>query len=292
VDASLKAGSERLAELLGRPRSSVLRAASAICMLSAAGNLSGAILGYTPDGLVTGPAVLLAGCWCALWAAAAGLPELTARCFTRWLPCGLLLAAANSLTVGMTGGIESPDPAVCTYVGWVAAVVLAPRTVLAMSTMIAASTFAGYFVAGASGLDVFVGPHRFTAVSNALLPILAGWVAALLACLTSAIYSGLASRVLSLRAGMAATSPGLTALLGGGAVAELPAPSLSLTDAERSVVALLAAGHVPKQIAVMRGVELSTVRSQIKAAKRKTGARTLPELVLELGAAGGGSRSA
>jgi DNA-binding CsgD family transcriptional regulator len=53
----------------------------------------------------------------------------------------------------------------------------------------------------------------------------------------------------------------------------------SLTRSEREVVALLADGHRPKQIARLRRVALSTVRSQIKAAKRKTGAHTIDELV-------------
>ena len=53
---------------------------------------------------------------------------------------------------------------------------------------------------------------------------------------------------------------------------------MALTEAEAEVVRLLASGLAPKQIAHMRGVALSTVRSQLKRAKRKTGARTLAEL--------------
>jgi DNA-binding CsgD family transcriptional regulator len=52
-----------------------------------------------------------------------------------------------------------------------------------------------------------------------------------------------------------------------------------LSTAERDVLALLAQGHAPKQAAYERGTAIATVRSQIAAAKRKTGARTLGQLV-------------
>jgi DNA-binding CsgD family transcriptional regulator len=52
-----------------------------------------------------------------------------------------------------------------------------------------------------------------------------------------------------------------------------------LSDAELQVVARLAEGRAPKQIANDLGVTLDTVRSHLKHAKGKTHARTLPELV-------------
>jgi DNA-binding CsgD family transcriptional regulator len=57
------------------------------------------------------------------------------------------------------------------------------------------------------------------------------------------------------------------------------APRTPLSPAELQVVALLAAGRAPKDIAADLCVAVSTVRSHLKAAKRKTHARTLPELV-------------
>lgn len=59
----------------------------------------------------------------------------------------------------------------------------------------------------------------------------------------------------------------------------MAAPRTALSAAELKVVALLAAGRAPKQAAADLGVALSTVRSHLKAAKRKTHARTLTELV-------------
>jgi DNA-binding CsgD family transcriptional regulator len=51
-----------------------------------------------------------------------------------------------------------------------------------------------------------------------------------------------------------------------------------LTPAERRVVQRLGEGLLAKQIALEAGVSVATVRAQIKAAKRKTGARTLGDL--------------
>ena len=58
-----------------------------------------------------------------------------------------------------------------------------------------------------------------------------------------------------------------------------PALRTKLSPAELRVVALLAAGLAPKQIAAELGVAVPTVRSQLQAAKRKTHVRTLSELV-------------
>jgi DNA-binding CsgD family transcriptional regulator len=52
-----------------------------------------------------------------------------------------------------------------------------------------------------------------------------------------------------------------------------------LSEAERRVLDCLAAGLAPKQAARKLGVALPTVRSQIATAKRKTGARTIEQLV-------------
>lgn len=53
----------------------------------------------------------------------------------------------------------------------------------------------------------------------------------------------------------------------------------SLSPAERAVLTLLARGLAPKQAARELVVTLATVRSHIASAKRKTGARTLEQLV-------------
>jgi DNA-binding NarL/FixJ family response regulator len=57
-----------------------------------------------------------------------------------------------------------------------------------------------------------------------------------------------------------------------------PPPRIPLTAAELHVVARLANGRAPKQIALDLNIAMSTVRSHLKVAKRKTHTRTLTEL--------------
>jgi DNA-binding CsgD family transcriptional regulator len=52
-----------------------------------------------------------------------------------------------------------------------------------------------------------------------------------------------------------------------------------LTNAERKVLALLRDGLLPEQAALELSITLATVRSHIAAAKRKTGARTIEQLI-------------
>ena len=62
---------------------------------------------------------------------------------------------------------------------------------------------------------------------------------------------------------------------GGG---QRPDTSAPLSPSELRVVELLAAGEAPKEIAFNLGIATATVRTHLKRAKRKTGARTLSEL--------------
>jgi DNA-binding CsgD family transcriptional regulator len=82
-----------------------------------------------------------------------------------------------------------------------------------------------------------------------------------------------------MRAGAAAFTPTLAIVI---ATASPAAPLRSsptrLTRSERRVVAGLAAGFAPKELAGEWGVSLNTVRTHLKNAKRKTGARTLRDL--------------
>lgn len=86
----------------------------------------------------------------------------------------------------------------------------------------------------------------------------------------------------AVRKGLPALTPALTHALqlgAGPAVGLLTASSLAdLTPDEIRAVEDLAKGRRPKQIAFEWGMSLATVRKHLKHAKRKTGARTLPEL--------------
>lgn len=264
----------------------MLRCTVVIALLIALGNMAGSIWGFTPSGHVTGPAVPVAAVWSLLWALAAIFPVITAHAFERWWITAPVLAVANAATVACTGGIDSPVLAVCMYVGWIASVVVAPRAVVLISLMITGSLCVGYFLASNSVPDILSTPYRYAAVTNAVLPIVTGMVGLLLAGVTNTIFSRLPERIDGLRSGAEATTPAMTALLRGEPVLQLTLPAgppparAGLTSSEREVVALLADGHRPKQIAQLRGVAISTVRSQIKAAKRKTGSRTIEELIV------------
>jgi FixJ family two-component response regulator len=61
--------------------------------------------------------------------------------------------------------------------------------------------------------------------------------------------------------------------------AQESAAARTLSRKERAVVAGLADGRAPKQLAVDCGVSLATIRCHIQSAKRKTSARTLAQLV-------------
>ena len=279
-----------LPAVLDGARLRVLRVTVLICLLISLGSLVGAVASFTPSGIVTGPATALGVGWCLLWAAAAAVPAVTAYCFTHWQITTLALVGLNAATVAATGGVQSPLLAVCMYVGWIASVVVAARAALVVALAIAGSIVVGYLLAGASIANVLTGPYRYGNVTNAVLPIAAGLVGVLLSSVTNSIFSRLASTLDGLRRGMPATTPALTALFAGLPVLESPAeragdpcpPPLgtALTAAEHAVVQLLADGYTPKQIAHLRGVAVSTVRSQLKVAKRKVGARTLSELAL------------
>lgn len=281
-------GAAELAAVLGRARLQVLRATVVIGLLIAVGDLIGAIAGFTPNRSTAGVAIGLAVAWCLLWGLAALVPRLTTRCFMRWRLTSPVLVVANAATVAVTGGVASPDLAVCMYAGWIASVIVRVRPALLLSLGISGSVLVGYLLAGDSFTAVFTGASRYAALANVMLPILAGAVGALLATVTNGILNRLGPITDGLRAGEPAVTPGLTALFAGRPVLALaagsgetsePAVTAELTQAEREVVALLGQGLRAKQIALLRGVQLSTVRYQIKMAKKKTGAKTIGELV-------------
>jgi DNA-binding CsgD family transcriptional regulator len=83
--------------------------------------------------------------------------------------------------------------------------------------------------------------------------------------------------VLAIRAGAPVLTPALAAAVAGPRLLS-PGRATALTPAEVRAVEALASGRAPKQIALDQRVSLSTVRTHLKHAKRKTGARTLREL--------------
>lgn len=86
------------------------------------------------------------------------------------------------------------------------------------------------------------------------------------------------SKLHDIRGGSHAFTPALGNAMHGAPLALAAGPPIQLTRGERRVVEGLAAGHAAKALAHDWGVSIATVRTHIKNAKRKTGARTLREL--------------
>lgn len=109
-------------------------------------------------------------------------------------------------------------------------------------------------------------------------------VGVLMVALLRSFLASAPRRLADVRAGGRSLTPQLALAAAGRTVALLPAADArtliaALTRGECDVVALLAAGRVPKQAAHDLSIALPTVRSRIASAKRKTGARTLDQLV-------------
>jgi DNA-binding CsgD family transcriptional regulator len=175
------------------------------------------------------------------------------------------------------------------YAGWMAAVVVRARVAVLISLLISGSVVAGYLLAGASPAQVLAGTNRDTALTSAILPTLVGFVGVLLVAATNRVFGDLPAIVSRQRMAAEASTPGLRLLFAGQPVL-LPAGArsadvvgrsdgVSLSKSERDVVRLLAGGYRPKQIARMRRVSINTVRSQIRTAKKKSGVRTIDELI-------------
>jgi DNA-binding CsgD family transcriptional regulator len=97
-------------------------------------------------------------------------------------------------------------------------------------------------------------------------------VVALVLVAVRGLFTYLADHALRVPSVQEAIAPAEVALLVSGA------PAARLTRTEIRVVEKLASGYAPKQVAVEMDVAVGTIRTHIKRAKRKTGAKTLREL--------------
>ncbi len=181
-------------------------------------------------------------------------------------------------------GLQPAYSSVLLALVWISAVVNSPRFV-GVCVLVA---WGGYTI------DLALEGHALQVEHGSVLSQSVGELAILLvsAGLTLAAISLLRSTLAHAPAGLAEAragsidtiTPAVAAAVRGEPTAELPrgnpvAITATLSVAERAVLSLLAQGLVPKQAARELGVELSTVRSHIASAKRKTGARTLEQLV-------------
>jgi DNA-binding CsgD family transcriptional regulator len=213
---------------------------------------------------------------CALWRRAAVSAALRKR---PWLVVPL---AAAQFTAAAVDGLLAGGPYVAFSVTSiaVAVIVASPRTVWLCVALLDLGYAA--VVLSSQSPAALVRDGRLDSVLGGLLGY--PFVALVLLGLTglfAAFLANLAPSLDALRGGAPSLTPALTRAVLGGAdrPPALPAPAARLTPAERSVVAGLAHGSAPKELAYSWGISLATVRTHIKRAKRKTGARTLAELV-------------
>ena len=201
------------------------------------------------------------------------------------LPTGrvVLLAAAFAAAGALDVGVQRHFTEVAAAIGIVAAVVATPRWV-ALCVTVSAVGFVGDLALHGRSLEWMLGAGR-SDVAGQLVNLVANAAAGvLMIALLRRFVAGAPLRVAAVRAGGPSLTPQLALAARERHHPELPAADARvliapLTRGERAVVALLAEGRVPKQAAVDLSIALPTVRSRLAAAKRKTGARTLDQLV-------------
>jgi DNA-binding NarL/FixJ family response regulator len=259
---------------------SVLAIAIVLSLWMASGNLVLAIiegLGEHPLRRLVVGIMLVVSIAIALWQRDSLCAALRAR---PWLV--VLIAAAQLGAVVADGALNGAYDAVSVTSIGLAAIVARARTVwicvAVLDTGYAAAVLVDHSPAAvmrsgelAGALGVLLG-YPFAAL------VVLG-----LASIFTRFVAGADHVLTAMRHGRPALSPALTTALQLGAwrpAGLLDAPSAldDLTRDEIRVVEGLAEGRRPKQIAFDWGVSLATVRKHLRHAKRKTGARTLPEL--------------
>lgn len=193
----------------------------------------------------------------------------------RWPAATVLFPLPAVLAVTLDGGFDSVwTPLVAITVG-VPATLGLPWLSLGCALLAAAGQAAAAWLNRA---DKTAAQLTETALFNAVGTIAVG-VGIALSVATMAVFLRRRPQILvRLREN---ASPPMAAVAAARDPPSEPAPAgrTPLTPAELRVVALLANGRAPKQICGDLGIALSTVRSHLKAAKRKTRTRTLTELV-------------
>jgi DNA-binding CsgD family transcriptional regulator len=201
------------------------------------------------------------------------------------LPRGrvLLLAGAFVAVGALDFGLQTRYAEVAPAIVWVAVIVSAPLWVAVALTLSVGGYLADVALQGHSLSWMLVGGGQVM-VANQVIDLLANAGAALVfVMLLRRFIAGVPASIEDVRAGGSSGTPQL-------ALAARPRPPelqradpldliRVLTAAERGVLDRLADGESPKQVAHALTVAVTTVRSHIASAKRKTGARTVEQLV-------------
>lgn len=273
IDAG--AGDDVLAGTLDAAQTSVLRMVCALGAANAALMLVLTVAAGRPP---------LAVCVTVAWVAAWWWSRRRASWLTLQIarrPAVLVLAGAIGMVpVALGAGLHGTLTTQGLWLTWVAAVTVGATATMVVAASLSVATLVALMGAGMSVGALLDGPDRFQATLLILNPVCAALMALALVGVFRRSLRGAGVALDAIRAGGEASTPAMSRLLHGRIPALLKAPAVeSLTDAEREVVGLLREGLAPKQIAQRRASSVATVRTQIKRAKRKTGARTLNDLI-------------
>lgn len=254
---------------------------SVLRIICALGTANGALmLVVTAAGHRTAFALVAATAWVAVWWLLRQRAHELAGRLSRQPGLLVVVAVVGIAPIALDGGLEGTLSTQAIWLTWVAAVTISAGMTLALAGVMALATTAALIGAGMSVDELLSGPDRFQATLLIFNPIVVALVGLALVGVFRRILGGAADALVDIREGGAASTPGLTQLLHRQAprLLQAPAPE-ALTEAEQAIVAMLRDGLMPKQIAHRRQTALSTVRTQIKHIKRKTGARTLNDLI-------------
>jgi len=195
----------------------------------------------------------------------------------------VLLAAAFAAAGMVDGDLQRYFGEVAAAIACVAALISSARWVV-LCCVVSAAGFLGALALHGSSVQWMVGDGRYI-VAGQLVNLAANAAGGML--IIAQLRRFLADAPLLLvavREGGGSLTPQLALAAGAPPVAMLPAAGPraligTLTPAERAVVELLAAGRKPKDAASELSIALPTVRSRLVAARRKTGTRTIEQLV-------------
>ncbi len=261
----------------------------------------------------------LAFAWVVAWGIAVLNPHrllaLLQRDRTRWA-VAVIGGGATLLTIVATGGLDSPVKTGANWLGWAATVVVPARTALVFASVLSVATTGSFVLSGTALAELVTGDDRYIVITGFLNPFVIVLVALSLLGAFHDMIARAPTTLWEVRRGGPATTPAMTALFAGAPIPLLetggdrgeeerdpettasqeagdPGQSAALGartegvgsaehqlfPVEREIVALLASGRTPQQIALDLERSTDSIYGQIASAKRKAGARTIEHLV-------------
>lgn len=198
----------------------------------------------------------------------------------RVVVCSALFGVAGIADWGVQQHFAEVAPAVV----WIAVIVSSTRWVVLTVIVSALGYLAGLAIQGHTLMWMADGPGH-DLVANQLVDLIANaGVVGLLVAIFTRFVRTIPEQLAQARNGAGVFTPQLNAAVGFGPIGLLgrgdPVMIVdALTDQERDVLRLLADGLAPKQAALELRVSVSAVRTRIANAKRRTGSRTLEQLI-------------